>query len=53
MMNEIPLIATQLDTYGSAIKINRMEVKINTRTPWKARRAVELIKDHVNLDGLF
>ena len=53
MMNEIPLIATQLDTYGSAIKINRMEVKINTRTPWKARRAVELIRSNVNLDGLF
>lgn len=53
MMNEIPLIATQLDTYGSALKISHMEVKINTRTPWKARRAVELIKDHVDLEGLF
>ncbi|MEL7220058.1 MAG: AAA family ATPase [Bacteroidota bacterium] len=53
MMNEIPLIATQLDTYGSAIKINQMEVKINTRTPWKARRAVELIRNNVDLDGLF
>ncbi|MEM1217151.1 MAG: AAA family ATPase, partial [Bacteroidota bacterium] len=51
--HEIPLIATQLDTYGSALKISRMEVKINTRTPWKARRAVELIKDYVNLEGLF
>lgn len=53
MANEIPLIATQLDTYGSAIKINRMEVKINTRTPWKTRRAVELISSHVDLSGLF
>lgn len=53
MMHEIPLIATQLDTYGSAIKINRMEVKINTRTPWKARRAVELIRSHVDLSSLF
>jgi len=53
MMHEIPLIATQLDTYGSAIKINRMEVKINTRTPWKARRAVELIHSHVDLSSLF
>lgn len=51
-MNEIPVIATQLDTYGSAIRINQMEVKINTRTPWKARRAVELIRDYVNLDGV-
>jgi hypothetical protein len=50
--NEIPVIATQLDTYGSAIKISRMEVKINTRTPWKASRAVELIRDHVNLDAV-
>lgn len=53
MMNEIPLIATQLDSYGSALRINQMEVKINTRTPWKARRAVELIRDNVALDGLF
>jgi dethiobiotin synthetase len=53
MMHEIPLIATQLDTYGSALKISQMEVKINTRTPWKARRAVELIKDYVDLDSLF
>lgn len=51
-MNEIPVIATQLDTYGSAIKISQMEVKINTRTPWKARRAAELIRDYVNLDGV-
>ncbi len=51
--NEIPLIATQLDTYGSAIKINQMEVKINTRTPWKARRAVELIREHADVGQLF
>lgn len=53
MMHETPLIATQLDTYGSALKISHMEVKINIRTPWKARRAVELIRDNVDLDGLF
>lgn len=53
MMNEVPLIATQLDTFGSALKISQMEVKINIRTPWKSRRAVELIKDHVDLEGLF
>ncbi|MCB0639667.1 MAG: AAA family ATPase [Lewinella sp.] len=51
--HEIPLVATQLDTYGSALKISEMEVKINTRTPWKSRRAAELIKEHVNLDPLF
>jgi dethiobiotin synthetase len=53
MQHEIPLIATQLDTYGSALKISRMEVKINIRTPWKARRAVELIEQNVDLRGLF
>ena len=51
--NEIPLIATQLDTYGSALKISQMEVKINTRTPWKARRAVELIREHADISSLF
>ncbi len=53
MMNEVPLIATQLDSYGSALRISQMEVKINTRTPWKSRRAIELIKEHVDLSELF
>ncbi len=48
--NKIPVISTALDPLGAMIKINRIEVKINTRTPWKIRRAIELIKDHVDLD---
>lgn len=48
--NQIPVITTPLDTLGSMIKINRIEVKINTRTPWKYSRAIELIQEHVNLD---
>ena len=50
--NKIPVLSTALDTLGSMIKINRIEVKINTRTPWKAARAIELIKNHVDLDYL-
>ena len=50
--HEIPVVHTNLDTYGSFVKINRIEVKINTRTPWKSKRAIELIKDHVDFDLL-
>jgi dethiobiotin synthetase len=47
--HNIPLIKTHLDTYGSVLKISRIEVKINTRTPWKVQRANELIKENVDL----
>jgi BioD-like phosphotransacetylase family protein len=50
--NQIPVITTTLDTYGSVVKISRIEVKINTRTPWKIKRAVELIREHVDIDRL-
>lgn len=46
----IPVITTKLDTYGSVVKISRIEVKINTKTPWKSKRAIELIKKHFNFD---
>jgi dethiobiotin synthetase len=46
---KIPVVSTALDTLGSMVKINRIEVKINTRTPWKAARAIELIRNHVDL----
>lgn len=49
---EIPVIRTNLDTYGSVLKISRIEVKINLNTPWKVTRAIELIKENVNTDDL-
>ncbi|MEM8583615.1 MAG: AAA family ATPase [Bacteroidota bacterium] len=51
--HRIPLIVTDMDSYAAAVKINRMEVKINLRTPWKIRRAIELVKEHVDLSSLF
>ncbi|MFK7810814.1 MAG: AAA family ATPase [Saprospiraceae bacterium] len=50
---QIPVISTSLDTLGAFTKINRLEVKINTNTPWKIARAIELIKENVNMDLLF
>lgn len=47
--HQIPVITTVLDTYGSVVKISRIEVKINTKTPWKAKRAIELIREHVDM----
>jgi len=49
---EIPVITTPLDTLGSMIKINRIEVKINHRTPWKTQLAIELIQAHVDLPAI-
>lgn len=48
--NEIPIIYTHLDTYGAVMKISKIEVKINRKTPWKISRAEELISGHVDLD---
>ncbi|MDX1942659.1 MAG: AAA family ATPase [Saprospiraceae bacterium] len=50
--NEIPVITTPFDTYGSVVKVSRIEVKINTKTPWKIKRAVELIREHVDMERL-
>ncbi len=49
---KIPLIRTDLDTYGSVIKISRIEVKINRNTPWKVKKAIDLIEQNVDLDKL-
>lgn len=48
--HKIPVVACSLDTYGAAVRISQMEVKINLKTPWKIRRAVELIEEHVDMD---
>jgi dethiobiotin synthetase len=50
--HKIPVISTTLDTYGSVVKISRIEVKINNRTPWKTKRAIELFQEHVDMDLL-
>ncbi len=50
--HNIPVISTELDTYAAVVKINRIEVKINTRTPWKTDRAIELVKESVDVDQI-
>ena len=50
--NGVAVVACPLDTYGAAVRISQMEVKINLKTPWKIRRAVELIEEHVDVDLL-
>jgi dethiobiotin synthetase len=50
--NKIPVVRTTLDTYGSVLKISRIEVKINRSTPWKVARAIELIERNVDMDAL-
>jgi hypothetical protein len=31
------------------IKISKLEVKINRRTPWKIAKAIQLIQENVNV----
>jgi len=50
--HNIPVVQTSLDTYEAVLKISRIEVKINRSTPWKVRRAIELITQHVDLDKI-
>ncbi len=50
--HKIPVVRTSLDTYGSVLKISRIEVKINRSTPWKVARAIELIEKNVDMDEL-
>lgn len=47
--HKIPVLRSMMDTYEVVMKISRIEVKINTRTPWKVRKAIELFKTHINL----
>lgn len=48
--HQIPLIHTMLETYGAVVKIARIEVKINQQTPWKVKRAIQMIEQNVKLD---
>jgi len=50
--HNIPLITTPLDTYGTAVQISKMEIKINLQTVGKVKRAIELVRDHVDLDKI-
>ena len=50
---KIPVMTTRYDTYDTVVKISKIEVKINTQTPWKVNRAIELIQEHVDLDAIF
>lgn len=50
--HKIPVVVTPLDTYGTVVKISQIEVKINTRTPWKVKRAIDLIDAHIDLQPI-
>ncbi|HOY15023.1 MAG TPA: AAA family ATPase [Saprospiraceae bacterium] len=50
--NQLPLIRTEIDTYGAVLKISKIEVKINTSTPWKVTKAADLIEKNVLLKRL-
>lgn len=49
---EVPVLTTTLETYDTVVAISRIEVKINTQTPWKVKRAIELIRDNIDVSKL-
>ncbi|MFM2269195.1 MAG: hypothetical protein RL757_2636 [Bacteroidota bacterium] len=49
---KIPVVRTALETYGAVLKISKIEVKINQKTPWKVQRAIELIENNVDLNQI-
>lgn len=49
LQHRVPVVRAAMDTYEVVIKISRMEVKINTRTPWKVKKAIELFNQHIDL----
>ena len=50
--HKIPVVYSPMDTYEAVIKISRIEVKINARTPWKIKKAVEMFEEHIDLDPI-
>ncbi len=50
--HNIPVLLAKIDTYEVVMKISRIEVKINVRTPWKVQKAISLFKQYVNLDPI-
>lgn len=47
--HKVPVVRAAMDTYEVVIKISRMEVKINTRTPWKVKKAIQLFHEHIDM----
>lgn len=50
--HRLPLLTTRLDPLGAAIKVSKIEVKINVQSPWKSQRAIQMIREHVDLKTL-
>ncbi|MEM0933377.1 MAG: hypothetical protein AAGJ12_12995, partial [Bacteroidota bacterium] len=51
--HKIPVLATDLDTYDTVVAISNIEVKINTKTPWKVKRAISLFENNVDLKSIY
>ena len=51
--NNIPILSSKLGTYDTMLGISQIEVKINTETPFKVTRAIELINNNVDVTKLF
>lgn len=50
--NNLPLIRSDLDTYGAYLLVSKIEVKINRNTPWKVAKAIEMIDKNIDLERI-
>jgi hypothetical protein len=47
--HRIPVLRVRIDTYEAVIQISKIEVKINTRTPWKVQKAISIFQDYIDM----
>lgn len=50
--HNVPVIHTHYDTYEVVLKINQLDVKLNTKSPKKIQHAIELFEENVNIDKI-
>jgi len=50
--NRIPTLITPMDTYEVVLTYGNLEVKLNSRSPWKMERAIDLFHKNSTLEPL-
>jgi BioD-like phosphotransacetylase family protein len=48
----IPVITTDFDTYQAVVKMSHLVAKIDTKSPAKVQRAIDLFEENIDMDKL-
>ena len=48
----IPVMTTAFDTYQAVVKLGHLVAKIDTKSPAKVKRAIELFEENIDMDKL-